>query len=71
MGFIAEISAWVEPAFAGWRYLFSSAYREQLHEGWQHEKGYYVALDVILGFLGVVASVVVVFAAVALLAGGL
>ena len=69
MGLMAEVSAWLEPAFAGWRYLFSPAYRARIHDGWKHEKSYFVVFDVIIGILGVAASVVVVCVPIALWAG--
>jgi hypothetical protein len=63
----AEFAAWAEPAIAGWRYLFSSAYRTRKHEDWRHEHVGYVVLDFLGGIVGVaicVGMIVILCAAI-------
>jgi hypothetical protein len=56
---LVEIASWVEPAVGGWRYLFSSKYRAQTHEGWRHESIGYVLWDVFWGALSIVVSIAI------------
>ena len=56
-GALAEISAWVEPALAGWRYLVSPAYRAQKNADRRHEHKAYVVLDVLGGIVGIGVSI--------------
>ena len=55
-GALAEISAWVEPALAGWRYLLSPTYRARKHHDWRHERVGYAIFDVVVGIIGVAVS---------------
>jgi hypothetical protein len=65
-GVFAEITAWVEPALAGWRYLFSQTYRARKHHDWRHEHLGYAILDVVGGIIGVAFSVAVAYVAASL-----
>ena len=53
---LAELSGIFRAAFAGWRYLFSSAYRQKIHEGWRFESWLYVAWDVVCALAGIAFS---------------
>jgi hypothetical protein len=66
-GALAEVTAWVEPALAGWRYLFSPSYRVRKHHGWRHERVGYAIFDVVGGIVGVAVSLALVVTAVLLL----
>jgi hypothetical protein len=59
-GALSEITAWAEPAVAGWRYLASSAYRARKHDDWRLEHYGYVILDILGGIIGISVSVFVV-----------
>ena len=59
IGALAEITAWLEPALAGWRYLLSSNYRARKHHDWRHENVGYAIFDVVGGIVGIAVSVAV------------
>ncbi len=65
-GAFAEFSAWVEPALAGWRYVWSPTYRAQKHRDWGHEHLGFAIVDVVGGIVGIVISVAVVWIVVAI-----
>jgi hypothetical protein len=68
-GGFAELLDWLRGAFAGWRYLFSSSYRRQIHAGWRSDRWYYIAWDVICGAAGVAFSLFILYAIVSLFVG--
>jgi hypothetical protein len=65
-GVFAEITAWVEPWLAGWRYLLSPTYRARKHHDWSQEQVGYAILDVVGGIVGVAVSVAVAYVVAAL-----
>ena len=61
IGETGEIFDWFKAAFAGWRYVFSKAYRKEKHENWKNEKRIYIIWDFILGTAGIAFSIVVIY----------
>jgi hypothetical protein len=59
-GALSDFTAWAEPAVAGWRYLYSSAYRARKHNDWRLEHYGYVILDILGGIIGISVSIFVV-----------
>ena len=43
---LGELFDWLINGFAGWRYLFSRPYRQQLHQQWRHQSRWAVVGDV-------------------------
>jgi len=43
---LGEFFDWLINGFAGWRYLFSRSYRQQLHQQWSHQSRWAVVGDV-------------------------
>jgi hypothetical protein len=68
-GGFAELIDWLRGAFAGWRYLFSSSYRQRIHAGWKSDSWYYIAWDLICGAAGFGFSLFLVWLFVGLFAG--
>ena len=69
LGGFAELLDWLLSASAGWRYVFSPSYRQDVHAEWQSERWYYVAWDVICGVAGVAFSLFLLYLAVSAFAG--
>ena len=56
IGETREIIDWFKAAFSGWRYLFSSSYRNAKNSDWKNERLIYIAWDVLCGVAGVAFS---------------
>ena len=56
IGGVVEGGKLLQPGCAGWRYLFSSAYRHQTHQRWKSASGWRVLFDIVGGFFGFVLS---------------
>jgi hypothetical protein len=69
LGGFAELLDWLRGAFAGWRYLFSPSYRQQIHAGWKSDRWYYNAWDVVCGVAGLAFSLFLLYLIVSLFAG--
>jgi hypothetical protein len=69
LGGFAELLDWLRGALAGWRYLFSSSYRQQIHSGWKSDRWYYIAWDVVCGVAGLAFSLFLLYLVVSLFAG--
>lgn len=64
-----EILDWVEDAFAGWRYLISSSFRQRTHKRWKVDGRGKVFIEVLFGGLGVIVSLLLFCVAIVLLTG--
>jgi hypothetical protein len=56
IGELGELVDWVKASAAGWRYIFSARYRQQVHSRWRNEKWFYIAGDVLCGIAGIAFS---------------
>ena len=61
---MGEFFEWLYAAFSGWRYLFSSSYRQKKNQEWKSEKVLYVIWDVICGLAGVAFSIMIIYVVV-------
>ena len=64
-----EFIDWFRAALAGWRFLFSSAYRGETRHRWSHESAFRVIWDISCGIAGIAFTLVLVWVLVALFAG--
>ncbi|MBK8477202.1 MAG: hypothetical protein IPL39_13170 [Opitutaceae bacterium] len=59
IGEIGETLEWFYAAFVGWRFVFSSRYREKVLADWKGDTWYSVTWDIICGVAGVGFSIAV------------
>lgn len=59
-GELIELIEWFVNGFAGWRYLFSSAYRKQTHSRWKDAGKARATLEIIAGLSGVIFTLLIV-----------
>jgi hypothetical protein len=60
-GAIFEAFEWVLYAFLGWRYIFSSSFRERTHRRWKSESKLTVAFEIGEAVIGVSVSLFLVY----------
>lgn len=56
IGGVVEGGNLLRVGFAGWRYLFSSAYRHHTHQRWKSVSGWRVFFDIVGGCFGFALS---------------
>jgi hypothetical protein len=56
IGELAEASNWLSAGTAGWKFLLCPSYRERTRDRWKSASIGRIARDVLLGLLGIVAS---------------
>ncbi len=66
---LGELWEWLKDGSAGWRYLFSGAYRQKIHAGWRYESRGYIILNVLGALGGMGFTLLVAYVIVALFAG--
>lgn len=57
IGELTELFAWIQAGFAGWRFMFSSNYRERIFARWSGASRWAVLWDVVCGTAGVLFTV--------------
>jgi len=56
-GEIIESIEWIMKVVVGWRYVFSSTFRNEVHRQWKGERWFVVAVDIAGGISGVILSI--------------
>lgn len=63
-----ELVEWLQAAVAGWRYLFSRAFRARTHERWRRANRWRVAWEVTCGLAGIGFTLLLIVLIVSLIA---
>jgi hypothetical protein len=61
IGELGEAVDYCRAGWAGWRFLLSPSYRQEIKEGWKTKKWYSMTWDIICGFSGVAFSLLIVW----------
>ena len=69
IGEIGEILEWLRAATAGWRFVFSPAYRDKVIAEWRVKSRYSVTWDIICGFAGIALTIALVVLVILLILG--
>ena len=56
-----EILDWFGNAFAGWRYLFSSSFRQRTHKRWKVEGRGKALIEVLFGGFGILLTLLLLW----------
>jgi len=64
-----EIFDWIVNAFAGWRYLLSSSFRQRTHQRWKVEGTGKAFIEILFGVLGILLILLFVWWVIGLLRG--
>ncbi len=64
-----EIFGWIEDAFAGWRYLLSSAFRQRTHKRWRIEGRGKAFIEILFGAVSVSLTLILLGLLIDLLRG--
>jgi hypothetical protein len=59
LGELGELFEWCSASVAGWRFIFSTQFRKKVLQRWYSERWYYITLDIVVGVLGIILSIVV------------
>ena len=62
-----EIFDWIANALAGWRYLFSSSFRQRTHARWKAAGRGTALIEIFFGALGILFTLFLLWVVVALL----
>jgi hypothetical protein len=58
---VVELLYWLRGVFAGWRYLFSRAYRDRTHARWRNRSWVYAAVEVVSAAVACAVLLIVVY----------
>ena len=64
-----EIFDWIVDAFAGWRYLLSSSFRQRTHKRWKVEGRGKAFIEILFGGLGVLLTLLLMWLLIDVLRG--
>lgn len=64
-----EIFDWIADAFAGWRYLLSSRFRQRIHKRWRVEGRGKAFIEILFGGLSVLLTLFLLWLLIGLLSG--
>ena len=63
---VLEIFDWIGAAVGGWRYVFSSSFRQRTHKRWKAEGRGKAFIEILFGVLGMAVTVFIVWMVVEL-----
>lgn len=64
---VLEIFDWIASGLAGWRYLFSSSFRQRTHARWKAEGRGKAFLDILFAVIGMLITLFLLWLVVYLL----